>query len=361
MLKIKENQQIDMSDFPTTRYQGSKRKIIPWIYEHVKDLPFETCLDAFGGTGSVSYLFKKMGKAVTYNDKLKFNYLIGKALIENNTVKFTNEDVSNLLKENNDYNFIYKNFRDIYYLDNENKWIDKVTGNILNMNHYTGTELEYKKAISYYALFQACLIKRPFNLFHRKNLYIRTSDVKREFGNKTTWDKAFHLQLKNFIKEANEHVFDNGKNCKAINDSVFNIESRYDLVYLDPPYLNKLANNETAQYLKIYHFLEGLSNYDEWNNYIDLNSTNLRYQDTIDNDFHVDNIYDTFENLISKFRDSSIVLSYKNGGKPSVRYLIDLMKKYKKTVYTRTKHYYYALNHQNGNAKFNREYLVIGY
>jgi len=33
------------------------------------------------------YLFKKMGKEVTYNDKLRFNYLIGKALIENQKSK----------------------------------------------------------------------------------------------------------------------------------------------------------------------------------------------------------------------------------------------------------------------------------
>ena len=54
--------------FPPTRYQGSKRKLLGWIWEHVRDLPFGTALDAFGGTGSVSYLFKQNGKRVTYND-----------------------------------------------------------------------------------------------------------------------------------------------------------------------------------------------------------------------------------------------------------------------------------------------------
>lgn len=349
-----------MKDFPTTRYQGSKRKIIPWIHEIIKDLKFETCLDAFGGTGSVSYLLKKMGKTVSYNDKLRFNYLIGKALIENSKIKFSNDDIKNLLTENRDFKFIEKNFKDIYYLDNENRWLDKVSGNIINMNHYVGKELEYKKAISYYALFQSCLIKRPFNLFHRKNLNLRTNDVKRTFGNKTTWDKEFYLHLKSFIKEANSHIFDNGEKCKAINKSVFDIEGNFDLVYLDPPYLNKEANNETAQYLKIYHFLEGISNYDKWENFIDTKSLNLRFKETMDTEFNKENIYKTFESLISKFKDSIVVLSYKKGGKPSIQYLIDLMKEYKKTVYTRSKHYYYALNHQNGDAKYNREVFIIG-
>jgi hypothetical protein len=45
---------------------------------------------------------------------------------------------------------------------------------------------EYKRAIAYSALCQACLAKRPYNLFHRANLYMRTQDVERSFGNKTT-------------------------------------------------------------------------------------------------------------------------------------------------------------------------------
>jgi hypothetical protein len=45
--------------FPSTRYQGSKNKITDWIWEEIKDLNFQTVLDAFGGTGSVSHLLKR--------------------------------------------------------------------------------------------------------------------------------------------------------------------------------------------------------------------------------------------------------------------------------------------------------------
>ncbi len=80
---------INLSDFPSTRYQGSKRKILPWIHSAIKELKFETALDAFGGSSSVSYLLKKMKKSVTYNDKLHFNYIIGKAIIENSNTILT--------------------------------------------------------------------------------------------------------------------------------------------------------------------------------------------------------------------------------------------------------------------------------
>ena len=34
----------------------------------MRNYEFHTVLDAFGGTRMVSYLFKRMGKRVTYND-----------------------------------------------------------------------------------------------------------------------------------------------------------------------------------------------------------------------------------------------------------------------------------------------------
>ena len=50
--------------FPSTRYQGSKNKLVDWIWEGLADLDFTTCLDAFGGTGAVSYKLKQKGKKV---------------------------------------------------------------------------------------------------------------------------------------------------------------------------------------------------------------------------------------------------------------------------------------------------------
>ena len=57
-----------MPKFPSTRYQGSKTKLVDWIWEQLAPLKFTTCLDAFGGTGSVAYRLKQAHKEVTYND-----------------------------------------------------------------------------------------------------------------------------------------------------------------------------------------------------------------------------------------------------------------------------------------------------
>lgn len=356
---------IDFKQFPTTRYQGSKRKILPWIHSSLKELRFHTVLDACGGSGSVSYLLKKMGKAVTYNDKLHFNYQIGKAIIENQHHKLTTNDIIDLKATNP--TIIYKKliastFNDVYYLPKENRWLDKITNNIVNMNHYQPDILQYKKALAYYALFQASLIKRPFNLFHRKNLNIRTNEVERNFGNKTTWEKSFNEYLLKFTGEANSLVFDSGVECRATNQSIFDIDPYgYQLVYIDIPYIRKDGSNESSNYLRCYHFLEGLSRYNEWENLIDYESINLRLANIEgQNDFKKENIYEKVEEILAKFKNSKIVFSYKKGGVPSIDFIVKTMKKLGKQVRTESMHYKYALNHQNGDAKNNREVLIIG-
>lgn len=357
--------EIDFKKFPVTRYQGSKRKIVPWIYEKIKDLKFKTALDGFGGSSTISYLFKRMGKHVTYNDKLHFNYLIGKALIENQTINFLPEDLVTLKEKHARVYYpgtIQKNFKGVYYLKHENEWLDLIAPNITQMNHYTPPELDFKRAIASYALFQACLIKRPFNLFHRKNLNLRTAKVDRNFGNKTTWEKSFDTYLLKFLNEANGLIFDSKTECKSFNKSIFDLdEYGYDLVYLDPPYLRKEASAESSNYLAYYHFLEGLSFYDEWEKAIDHSKLNLPLQGISQkNDFSPDNAKEKFEEMLSKFRRSKIVLSYKKGGEPSIEYLVRMMKKFKRNVSTKSIQYSYALNKQNGDSKFNREVLIIG-
>lgn len=151
--------------FPSTRYQGSKAKFVDWIWKEISGIPFHTALDAFGGTGSVAYKLKDNGKCVTYNDILPFNSIIGKAIIENSSTILSDADINYILTEKSRIKyptFIADNFGDIYFTDAENHWLDVVRYNISTLDD------EYKKAIAWFALFQSCIIKRPYNLFHRK-------------------------------------------------------------------------------------------------------------------------------------------------------------------------------------------------
>jgi adenine-specific DNA-methyltransferase len=126
---------MDLRSFPTTRYQGSKRKIVPWLWECFNELDFTSVLDAFGGTGSVSYLLKRMGKRVTYNDLLRFNHQIGLALIENDDVTLEKEDIDLIQRpfRKSAPRFVRDTFGGAYFTDEENEWIDNAVARISNL------------------------------------------------------------------------------------------------------------------------------------------------------------------------------------------------------------------------------------
>lgn len=132
-------EEFPLARIPSTRYQGSKRKILRWLFPIFKSLSFDSALDAFGGTGSVSYLLKGMGKAVTYNDVLQFNFLIGLAIIENEDVLLSGDEVNNLLSKPRKCppGFVTATFRRFYFKDEENKRIDEVAFNARELNDGT--------------------------------------------------------------------------------------------------------------------------------------------------------------------------------------------------------------------------------
>lgn len=338
--------------FPTTRYQGSKAKFADWIGFVLSNIEFNTALDAFGGTGSIAYLLKNEGKKVTYNDILPFNSIIGKAIIENSFEKLTEDDLTYILSENNSLNypnFISETFHEIYYTDEENHWLDVVSYNIRHMDN------EYKRALAWFALFQSCIIKRPYNLFHRKNLYVRLSDVKRSFGNKKTWDTPFEVHFRKFVNEANHAVFDNGKRCISINQDALKIPNQYDLVYIDTPYLNEKGIG--VDYANFYHFLNGIVSYDNWSTMIDYGSKHLRLKPTysIWNDkFH---ILEGFNNLIDNYKDSILVFSYRSNGIPSIENIVSLL-----NDYNRRSEIHYSQNIKYTlSTTHSREVLIISY
>jgi len=353
---------VDLSLFPSTRYRGSKRKIIPWLWSHFRQLDFSSALDVFGGTGSVSYLLKRMGKQVTYNDYLQFNHLVGLALIENDRIVLSQSDIDAALDPvpTPPRSFVRDTFKGVYFTDRENKWIDNVVARISSLKGEPSA-LAYKRALLHYALFQSCLIKRPFNLFHRRNLYLRIANVKRQFGNKSSWDKSFGRRFAAFCAEANRSVFEGAKTCRAMRHNALDIPDKsYDLVYIDPPYLTKAGDNETSDYRRSYHFLEGLCDYDRWDELIDYETPNFRMKQLCHNDWgDTEKNGKAFDALFEKFRRSILVVSYKKFGVPSIDTLIRVFKRHGRRVQSWSRHYKYALNHQNGDAKLNREVLFI--
>ena len=340
------------AEFPATRYQGSKAKLVDWIWEQLAGLDFTICLDAFGGTGAIAYRLKQAGKQVTYNDLLRFNYQIGAALIENKAVRLDPEEITWLLARHPEIHypsFIQDNFREIYFTAQENGWLDQTVANIRRLSD------PYKFALAFFALCQACIIKRPYNLFHRKNLYLRQADVERSFGNKTTWDRPFEEWFQIFVEEANRAVFDNGQPNRALNCEAMDAPGAYDLVYIDTPYISK--RGVAVDYRDFYHFLEGLTMYDQWGRQIDHSSKHrrLKRQPNPWTDRH--QIHAAFDRLFQRYRASIIVVSYRSDGIPTEAELVSLLKQYKQKVRVEYFGQYKYVLSTNSEAK---EMILVG-
>ncbi len=338
--------------FPSTRYQGSKAKLADWIWEQVAPLDFQTCLDAFGGTGAMAYRFKQAGKQVTYNDYLRFNYLIGLALIENAETRLEPDEIEWLLAPHAELAYprwIQETFADIYFTPEENAWLDRTLTNLRQWNH------PYKFALAFFALCQSCLIKRPYNLFHRKNLYLRFAEVERSFGNKASWDRPFDEWFRIFAAEGNQAVFDNGQDNRAFNLDAIAVPGDYDLVYCDPPYLSQRGTG--VDYRDFYHFLEGMARYDEWATQIDWRSKHRRLKPVASEWTDKQRIYQAFAQLFERYQQSILVVSYRSDGIPTEQELVELLRHYKHQV--QVQHfgqYQYALS-TNAESK---EILLIG-
>ena len=338
--------------FPRTRYQGSKRKLATAIVSQLRSVDFTTALDAFGGTGAVAYALKCAGKQITYNDMLAFNQEIGLAIIENDTVLLDEQDVESVCQPQHGVcynNFIERTFEGIYFTPEENRWLDMAVQNIRSV------PCRFKRALAWFALFQAALAKRPYNLFHRKNLYMRFADVPRSFGNKASWDRNFDEHFRRFANEVNQAVTDGSGRCRATCHDVLEVPGTFDLVYIDTPYIN--GRGVGVDYRDFYHFLEGLVRYDEWPAMVDTDSKHRRMRRQPNPWTVAEQITAMFERLFERFKKSILVVSYRSDGIPSIKQLVDLLHKVKRRVQSVDgPSYQYALS----TNRASRETLLIG-
>jgi DNA adenine methylase len=340
-IKIHEHNQ-----FPPTRFMGSKRKLLDFIYDNVRQFEGERVLDAFSGSGCVSYMFKSMGKEVISNDFLQYSYNITKATIENNCSRLSHDDISNLNSTNREHDdFVLKKFRNLYFSDDDNKIIDQIYHNIQFLDN------EYKKAIALSSLARACIKKRARGIFtYTGNRY---DDGRRDLN------IPLQKQFMESIELFNASVFDNGKCNKAHNLDVFNLpDEEYDLVYLDPPYCSLHSDND---YSRRYHFVEGLMSY--WTHVKINESTKTKKFNKFLTPFDSKvTVYDAFDRLFQKYSDSNIVISYSSNSLPTMDEMILLLKRYKQSVRVSEFSHKYSFGNQKLNIENNKvkEYLFIG-
>jgi DNA adenine methylase len=333
--------------YPNTRYMGSKRKVLQFLNDVISDLEFETCLDAFSGSGVVSYYFKRKGKKVYSNDFMRFPYMYTLATIENESTKLLDSEVDMLLNSAESHNqFIKETFGGLYFSDADNVFLDKIRNNI---NHLSS---EYTQAIALSALVRSCLKKRPRGIF----TYVGDKYNDGRLDLQKSMEEHFLENIDLF----NNAVFSNGQQNMAYNRDVFELDVTPDLVYLDPPYFSKSSDND---YSRRYHFVEGLVR--NWEGLEIQNETKTKKFKRLNSSFDTKiGTYAAFEAIFKRYQDSIIVVSYSSNSLPSKDEMIAMMKKHKKEVRIYEMDYLYSFGNQSSkvgdNANRVQEFIFVG-
>lgn len=250
-------------------YNGNKKKLVNLIYNNIKNVQFHSVIDAFSGSGSMSLLFKYMGKEVHSNDALALSYYASQALIENQDQTLNADEINKLLIANKQ-GFVYDNYlgnqwrtkecRFNKFTEKECLFLDGFYDNLqlLNNNH--------KKKLAFIAN-AAVLFRLPFGSMD-KSLDIMNNRVKqsKEYGKESEnhdrrigiyYDKDFNLNFEKwFVKYANDFnlLVKKSNQCFSYNLDIIdflNKKVQVDCIYFDPPY-----GGHGSDYFNLYRFYE---------------------------------------------------------------------------------------------------------
>ena len=142
--------------------------------------------------------------------------------------------------------------------------------------------------------------------------------------------------------------FSNDEINTSINKNILDLHNNYDLVYIDTPYISE--NGIGVDYLDFYHFLEGIANYENWQQIIDFNSKHRRLKLNSSDWNKKEKITNSFECLIEQFKDSIIVISYRSDGIPSVEQIKNiLIRNGKEVIISESREMKYALSNKKSS------------
>ena len=189
---------------------GSKQRLLPWIHGVLRTLDFETAADPFVGSGCVAYLLKAMGKEVAASDFLNFPAVIAEATVANSSWRLDDVALQRLMRHRpGTPTFIEDTFGGIFYGLEDLRFLDRVSGNLDELDH------DHQRALAKAALIRSCLKKQPRGVFTVSGDLSHYDDGRRDL--RLTLEEHFLEQIQAF----NRVVFDSGRNSTAKRADVF--------------------------------------------------------------------------------------------------------------------------------------------
>jgi adenine-specific DNA-methyltransferase len=333
-----------VGEFPRLRYMGSKYRLVPHLAQVFAELGGRTALDAFSGSGVVSYLLKALGYQVTSNDFLTFPSIIAAATVVNQDQILTSEEIEQICgPPADDRDFIQRTFAGLYFTAEDREFLDSAWSHVDRMSGH-------KRDLAIAGLVLAAARRQPRGVFTFTDL--RYDDGRRDL----------RLPLREHFRERaaeyNRVVFDSRQPCTALSGDVLALAQRpYDVVYLDPPYAPPRDDN---CYIKRYHFLEGLSVY--WRGQTVMENTRTKKLPKRYTPFsYKHTVTDALRRTLKRLQDSAIVLSYSSNAVPDAATIEALLREVKDDVEVRlTDHTYTFGTHPAARRRTVAEYLFIG-
>ena len=296
-----------------------------------------------------------MRKSVSYHDGLQFNEDVGRTVLAQEQ-SVSRSDLLYFLKTVTPrVGVISKLFEGVFYTTAENMWLD---GFCIQLNEAKLSLAQ--KSLLRYLLYQACLRKRPFNIFHRANLGLRTNGgIKRSFGNLATWERSFDLHMLQAYEELPCNAPEYQRPSTILSSrNAEEVPAGYDLVYIDPPYISLEERRNWDDYWRRYHFLEGLARYHEWEQLIDLSSNIRLFQapEWITVWSRRRTFTDRLFSLIERHSSSIVLFSYVKHAYPHDSIIQSFLESKFSDVSIHTRMHNHALSRSQ-----KRELLFIGY
>ncbi|HTZ45059.1 MAG TPA: DNA adenine methylase [Jatrophihabitans sp.] len=330
--------------FPRLRYMGSKYKLLPHLARVFADVGGISALDAFSGSGVVSYLLKAQGYQVTSNDFLNFPSVITRATVVNHATTLTRADVDQICGPAADRrDFVRSTFDGLYFDAADRGFLDSAWSHI---DRLTG----HKRALAISALVLSAARKQPRGVF--TFVGTRYDDGRRDLR----IPMAQHFRER--VAEYNAVVFSNGRRNRSVSADIADLDpADHDLVYLDPPYA---PPSDDADYIKRYHFLEGLSCY--WQGQTIMQDTVTKKLPKRYTPFAYKHSAATaLRNTFKQFGDATIVLSYSSNSIPDADTIEALLREVKDDVKVhRIDHRYSFGTHSAAARRTVDEYLFVG-
>lgn len=270
------------------RYLGNKFKLLPFIRRVVDEEcnNVSSVLDAFSGTGSVSFAFRD--KRLVVNDMMYCNYLVALCWFSPQAVD--KRKIAELLEYYNsvdtsrEENYMWENFRDTYFSADVCRRIGFVREDLeqrFNRNELNERERAIIVTSMIYAMDKIAQTCGHYDAYRQRQI------------------RHDELELRYPVIN-----YDNNPENVCLNGNINDLASDLyvDLVYLDPPY-------NSRQYSDAYHLLENVS---MWKKPSVSGVARKMDRQGMKSDYSTRNAPKAFKDLVGKLNTRYILLSYNN-------------------------------------------------